>query len=264
MSAKEVQIRVKRGEQHAYPIDEPFARLSIVLEPNSQAMVIIGEQTIAQEHIQISLEQGAKLELVHINPAACVIDANLAADATFHTTMARLTDGNADTRINVTLQGPGSSARVNGLVIASSTDQAAFTTRIHHLGEHTSSDQIFKYIADGESQCSFDGLIIVDQAAKFTEAYQTNHNLLASPDARMHSEPALEIYCDDVKCSHGATTGQLDAQALFYMRSRGIPEAEAKRMLMEAFVHDVIDAISHEQLRERLRQLVANRFSSPC
>ncbi|MDE6145468.1 MAG: SufD family Fe-S cluster assembly protein, partial [Muribaculaceae bacterium] len=133
---------------------------------------------------------------------------------------------------------------------------------IRHKADHTLSNQVFKYVADGQSNCTFDGLIIVDESARFTEAYQTNHNLLASNDAKMHTEPTLEIYCDEVKCSHGATTGQLDDTALFYMRSRGIPEAEARRMLMEAFLSDVIANVGIDSLRERLRHLVERRFSA--
>jgi Fe-S cluster assembly protein SufD len=93
------------------------------------------------------------------------------------------------------------------------------------------------------------------------EAYQSNRNILASRDARMHTKPQLLIYNDDVKCSHGATTGQLDAKALFYMQARGISLAEARRMLMQAFMVDVVDTIELEPLRDRLRHLVEQRFA---
>ena len=96
--------------------------------------------------------------------------------------------------------------------------------------------------------------------AQFTEAYQSNRNILASTSAKMHTKSQLEIYNDDVKCSHGATTGQLDSEALFYMRSRGIPEHEARVMLMQAFMTDVIDTVRIPGLRERLQYLVDKRF----
>ncbi len=114
---------------------------------------------------------------------------------------------------------------------------------------------------DGEATGSFSGRILVTEQAKFTDAAQTDRNLLASPSARMHAKPQLEIYNDDVKCSHGATTGQLDAEALFYMQTRGIPEPEARKMLMQAFMSDVIEAVDMEELRDRLRHLVEKRFN---
>ncbi|MDE6038656.1 MAG: SufD family Fe-S cluster assembly protein, partial [Paramuribaculum sp.] len=135
------------------------------------------------------------------------------------------------------------------------------TVELRHLAPRCTSNQLFKYVLDGQSVGAFGGRILVTPQAKFTDAAQTDRNLLASPDARMHAKPQLEIYNDDVKCSHGATTGQLDAEALFYMRTRGIPEAEARNMLMQAFMADVIDAVAMEELRDRLRHLVERRFN---
>ncbi|MDE5800856.1 MAG: SufD family Fe-S cluster assembly protein, partial [Paramuribaculum sp.] len=109
---------------------------------------------------------------------------------------------------------------------------------------------------------AFSGRILVSAKAPYTDAFQTNRNILAAPTARMHTKPQLEIYTDDVKCSHGATTGQLDSEALFYMQTRGIPEAEARHMLMQAFMADVIDTVRIEGLRDRLRHLVERRFTA--
>ena len=113
---------------------------------------------------------------------------------------------------------------------------------------------------DDKSTGAFEGSILVAPNAKYTEAYQSNRNLLASTSAKMHTKPQLVIYNDDVKCSHGATTGQLDSAALFYMRARGISEKEARMMLMQAFMVDVIDTVRMEGLRDRLRHLVEKRF----
>ena len=132
---------------------------------------------------------------------------------------------------------------------------------IRHLAPHCNSRQLFKYVLDDHSSGAFEGSILVTPGAPFTEAYQSNRNILAHPDARMHTRPQLEIYNDDVKCSHGATTGQLDNEALFYMRTRGIPEREAKVMLMQAFMTDVIDTVRMDGLRDRLRHLVEKRFA---
>ena len=125
------------------------------------------------------------------------------------------------------------------------------------------SDQLFKYVAEGDSRCAFEGLIRVGAGAHHTEAYQNNRNMLASRGARMHTRPQLEIYCDDVRANHGAATGQLDNDALFYMQTRGIPREQARTMLMQAFMSDVIDSMSPAPLRERMRQLVSRRLGNP-
>ncbi len=152
------------------------------------------------------------------------------------------------------------STRLGGMVIgggAQIIDNAVFLTHDH---PRCTSDQLFKYALFDSAQGSFEGMVKVEEGADFTEAHQTNRNLLASPDARMHAMPQLVIYCDEVKASHGSATGQLDENALFYMRSRGIPEAEARMMLINAFMPDVLDAIALDPLRDRLHHLVDRRL----
>ena len=113
---------------------------------------------------------------------------------------------------------------------------------------------------DGRAVGAFAGHILVRQDAQHTMSNETNANLCASPDARMYTRPILEIYADDVKCNHGSTIGRLDEQALFYMRQRGIEEAEARLLLQHAFVNDVIRRVELEPLRDRLSHLVEMRF----
>lgn len=250
-------------------------RIIIVVEPGAEANLLICEHTqddernyLVNELVEVTVGNGARFTLDRVEESSghtvkrSEMHVKLGSDSRFSSTSAVLLCGDSDSTINVQLGETGAEARVNGMVIASGSQSPAFHTRIVHHAEHTASNQVFKYVADGQSRCTFDGLIVVDECARFTEAYQTNHNLLASAEARMHAEPALEIYCDEVKCSHGATTGQLDETALFYMRSRGIPEEEARRMLMEAFLADVIAAVGIESLRDRLRHLVERRFSA--
>lgn len=157
-------------------------------------------------------------------------------------------------------KGERCTTRLGGMVIGGGSqiiDNAVFLT---HDRPRCTSDQLFKYALFDSAQGSFEGMVKVEEGAVFTEARQSNRNLLASPDARMHAMPQLVIYCDEVKASHGSATGQLDENALFYMRSRGIPEAEARMMLINAFMTDVLDAISLEPLRDRLRHLVDKRL----
>jgi Fe-S cluster assembly protein SufD len=122
------------------------------------------------------------------------------------------------------------------------------------------SKQNFKGILDDQATGAFTGRILVREDAQKTEAYQTNNNICMTDEARMYSKPQLEIYADDVKCSHGATVGQLDESALFYMQSRGIPCREARLLLMRAFGSEILKSVKVEPLRERLEELVDARL----
>lgn len=236
-------ITLNRGERKHVVIDNPPAgRLTINLAEGS---------ALALDIIEDAPSDSVELE----------ISAALNSDAALDLTFATLNGRRLHTTVNVDLNGTGASASVNGFVLANSDQQITYTTNIAHHAEHSTSNQLFKYVADGQSQCAFNGRIIVDQAARFTEAYQTNRNLLASRGARMHAEPTLEIYCDEVKCSHGAATGQLDENALFYMRQRGIPLETARRMLMQAFVSEVAARIADEKVRENVLERIESRFS---
>jgi Fe-S cluster assembly protein SufD len=131
---------------------------------------------------------------------------------------------------------------------------------INHLFPNTHCSEQFKYVLDDEAVGVFSGRIVVAKGAQKTEAYQSNRNLLGSRSCRMYSEPQMEIYADDVKCSHGMTTGQLDENALFYLCSRGIPKEEAVLLLKFAFTGDVIQGIRMDGLRDRLKLLIEKRF----
>jgi Fe-S cluster assembly protein SufD len=146
------------------------------------------------------------------------------------------------------------------MVIADKQQQVDHLTYIEHRYPNCTSNELFKYVLDEEAQGGFVGRILVKEGAIGTDAHQTVRNLCLTDRARMMARPELEIYADDVKCSHGATVGQLDADALYYMRTRGIPEQEARLLLMFAFMGDVIDQVNLEPLRDRLKQLVEKRF----
>ncbi len=147
-----------------------------------------------------------------------------------------------------------------GMAVAADNQIVDTATCVTHDHRHCHSNQLYKYILEDRSLGQFYGTIVVDEKAEYTQAYQSNRNLLVSKDARMHTRPQLEIYCDEVKCSHGATVGQLDQNALFYMRSRGVPEDKARMLLMQAFMEDVIDTVDIPPLKARLRQLLEVRL----
>ncbi len=249
-------------------------RLAVVLGRDSEARLLVCDHTqdserryLSAELIQVSLASGARLGLDFIEEASAettrrsTLNAHLDSKSTLECTSATLSCGDSRMRTHVILGGEGAHASLNGMVIADKDQHAAHHTRVIHKAEYTTSNQLFKFVADNNSGCTFNGRIVVEEQARFTEAYQTNRNLLASANARMHTEPTLEIYCDEVKCSHGAATGQLDERAMFYMRQRGIEQETARRMLMEAFVADVIESVHVPGLRDRLRHLVERRFS---
>ena len=133
-------------------------------------------------------------------------------------------------------------------------------TFIDHRMPRCTSDELYKYVLDGSSTGAFAGRVLVREGAEKTVSQETNSNLCTTPEARMYTQPMLEIYADDVKCSHGSTVGQLGDAALFYMRQRGIPLEEARLLLKSAFVGQVIDTIPMEALRDRLRYLIEKRF----
>lgn len=171
-----------------------------------------------------------------------------------------LTAGQTRNRIYIDLCGENAVTNLYGMVIADCEQQVDNITYIRHRVAGCQSNELFKYVLDDKARASFIGRILVQKGAVKTDAHQTDRNLCLTPDTRMVARPELEIYADDVKCSHGATVGQLDQNALFYMRTRGIPESEARMLLMFAFMADVIEGIRIEPLKDRLRHLIEKRF----
>lgn len=165
-----------------------------------------------------------------------------------------------ENNIEASMMGEGAVCELNGIYLADGTQQINTKVIMNHLVPHCNSSQLFKGILDNEAKASFSGRIVVAKDAQKTEAYQSNHNLLLSRKAKVYAQPQLEIYADDVKCSHGATSGRLDQNALFYMRSRGIGSAEAKLLQQIAFVYDVLEKIENQELRGRLQDMVESRL----
>jgi Fe-S cluster assembly protein SufD len=150
---------------------------------------------------------------------------------------------------------------LNGLSLATGTQLIDNHTTIDHAKPNGSSHELYKAILDGRSRGVFNGKIFVRQDAQKTDAKQTNKTLLLSDQAIIDTKPQLEIFADDVKCTHGATVGQLDAEQIFYLRSRGIGEVEAKDILTFAFAGDVVSRVHVEPLRKQLESLVHQRLN---
>lgn len=158
------------------------------------------------------------------------------------------------------MNGEGAETNALGLFLEDKMQHVDNFTVIEHKAPNCHSNQHYKGVLDDMATGAFNGKIHVFPDAQKTEAFQSNNNILLTDTARMHTKPQLEIYADDVKCSHGATVGQLDEDALFYLQSRGIPRAESRLLLMDAFAHDVISRITHPSLQERISDLVSKRL----
>lgn len=156
--------------------------------------------------------------------------------------------------------GEGAECNLCGCVIADKQQHVDNNTLINHRVPHCTSNELYKYVLDGHATGAFAGRVLVRHGAQKTVSQETNQNLCATKEARMYTQPMLEIYADDVKCAHGSTVGQLNDAAMFYMQQRGIPVKEAKLLLEFAFINEVIDQMQLAPLRDRLHYLVEKRF----
>jgi len=228
-------------------------RQAITVEENSEAAIVIthrGEDKIAYEnHIetQLYLKQNAKLKYYKWQ---CEGNASMHADqlaakqdsdsylSTYH-----VMTGAAESNdyLEYVLSGEAAHCESFGFYRAGQKQQIKIQSRMHHQKSQTHSRQLYKGISDDQAAAAFFGKIIVEKNIKAIIAHQKNNNLLLSSKARADTKPELEIYSDDVQCTHGATVGQLDEKALFYLQSRGIAEQDAKRLLTDAFVNEILD-----------------------
>ena len=158
--------------------------------------------------------------------------------------------------VNVALAGPEAHAELNGVYVLNGTTHCDNHTYIGHDVPDCTSDELYKGIVAEKGTGVFNGKVYVKQDAQRTRAYQSNANILQGDDAKVYTKPELEIYADDVKCSHGCTIGRLDEKGLFYLRSRGVSEAEARRMLSHAFMTQVLERITNEEWRKHLASLI--------
>lgn len=162
--------------------------------------------------------------------------------------------------IRARLSGPGLEAVLNGLYLTRNQQLSDHHMVVEHAAPNCDSHEYFNGILDDESRGVFHGRIFVHRIAQKTDAKQTNKNLLLSDNARANTKPQLEIYADDVKCTHGATIGQMDEKAIFYLRARGLPLDVARRMLMHAFAGEITERVQHKTIREELDQIVWDRL----
>ncbi len=247
-------------------------RVLIIAEKNAHVKLLACDHTVDDVHFavtqvtEIFAGEGASVDVYELeeNSVKAKRFNNLFSELHEKSgvVVAGITLHNGFTRNNYRFRmlGEHAEARVGGLAICDKEQHVDNFAFLDHAVPHCVSNELFKYTLQEKAVGVFCGKILVEKDAQKTQAYQNNKNLCTSGQARMFAKPQLEIYADDVKCSHGLTTGQLDEQALFYMRQRGIPKEEARMLLMVAFTQDVVDLVRIDSLKERLTYLIDKRF----
>lgn len=186
---------------------------------------------------------------------------NQKAYSQFHSNAITFNAGYVCNDIHVNLNEPFAEANLYGLYLVDKTQKCNNHIQVRHHATDCKSSQLYKGIMDDESEATFHGHVVVEQDAQRTAAFQTNRNLLLTDKAKINTKPFLEIYADDVQCSHGATVGQLDEEALYYLRSRGIGERSARKLLMFAFANDICQHVEIQALKDRLSDMVQRRLN---
>ena len=182
------------------------------------------------------------------------IDARVASGGRLRSNAVQLGGRLVRCGIGVSLDGAGASVVLNGLYVARGRQHVDFHTRVDHREPGGTSEQVYKGLLDGRGRGVFNGRVVVHRGAQLSDAAQSNHNLLLSPDAEVDTKPQLEIFADDVKCSHGATVGQLDERAVHYVRSRGLGEEAARALLTFGFAEDALDRMGAPAVRRRVER----------
>ncbi len=212
---------------------------------------------LAHARLDHSVLQEESPEAIHVGTA----EAHLGPGAQLYSRVLSVGARIARNELTVRLHGDGAGATLDGLFLARGTQEVDNHTLVDHARPHGGSQQRYKGILSGTARGAFDGKVVVRPAGAFTDAHQSNRNLLLSDTARVDAKPQLEIYNNDVRCTHGSATGRLDADALFYLRSRGFSESEARSVLTLAFASEIVDRVPLDPLRAHLTERVLGWLS---
>ena len=247
-------------------------RVLIILEEGAELKMLFCDHTaddrnfLATQVIEAFVGENASLDLYCLeethykNVRVSNVYIDQQANSRVNHNVITLHNGITRNKLDLTFSGEGAECQCFGCVIADKQQHVDNNTLITHHVPHCTSNELYKYVLDDQSVGAFAGRVLVEHGAQKTSSQMTNQNLTATKEARMYTQPMLEIYADDVKCAHGSTVGQLNDAALFYMRQRGISLDEAKLLLQNAFINEVIDHMQLEPLRDRLHYLVEKRF----
>ena len=247
-------------------------RLLIIVEEGAKAQFLVCDHALSSRYFfsnqvtEIFVGKNASLEYYDLEmdqPNITRVSNTLVSQAASSQLLINgvtLQNGLSRNNINLCFEGEGATASLSGMALGNGNELIDNHIFVDHAVPRCNSQELYKYVLDDCAKGVFGGRILVQKGAQKTFAYQSNKNLCFTKEARMFAKPQLEIYADDVKCSHGTATGQMDEKALFYMRSRGISESEARLLLKFAFTADVLDNIRLEPLKDRMRMLVEKRF----
>ncbi len=255
--------------------DQPLMvnhRNLFIMGENAQASIVICDHTLSSHHFltnsvtEIVAKKNSIFDLTRVqnehDGSSQITSSYIYQEASSNVSSNYITlhGGMVRNNLNVDLDGEHAENHSLGISLADKEQHVDNFTLINHLKPNCMSNQLYKLILDDNAIGVFNGKIHVFHEAQKTLAYQKNNNILLSDTSTMHSKPQLEIYADDVKCSHGSTIGQLDEDALFYLRSRGIPEKESRMLMLYAFAHEVISTIKVPALKERINELIDKRL----
>lgn len=280
-----IYIHVAKSKSIASPInifnthsgtDKSFSnpRVFIVAEENAEVKVSEQSETSSTEEIfenfvtEIIVKKDARVHYLKVQPDNPSLNhisnvaATQASNSFLHCSTLTLGGKLVRNNLHVQLNGEHSETYMNGLYMLSGKSHVDNHTAIDHTQPNCYSDELYKGILDESSRAVFNGKVFVRQAAQKTNAFQSNKNILLTDEATMNTKPQLEIWADDVKCTHGATSGQLDEEALFYLQARGLSPKSAKGLLLEAFAHEVVDRVEFPTLTESLKEIITKKLSN--
>ncbi|MGL4364149.1 MAG: SufD family Fe-S cluster assembly protein [Bacteroidales bacterium] len=233
---------------------------SVLLSPNETKVLFLEDSQ--RLPLIVNLAENASLHLIVLVTSSIEVEDVfvLQKNSRLNAVYVSLEGERIVQNLRVCIDGEGVNCSISGLVLACDSDICRFSIEMHHRAGGSHSTQVFKQIAAHDSIVEFEGCVIVAQNAQKTNAQQNSKALLLGRNARVNTNPQLEIYADDVKCSHGATVGQLDVDALFYLQTRGIGGEAAKQLLLLGFAEDILDCIDEDVIRTRILRMVHNRI----
>jgi len=276
-------IRIEKGTVVDRPIHLLFVtvgsdaptwcapRTLVVAEPTAEATLIehyvgTGGQTLTVPVTELDLAAGANVRHCRLQEESrttrhiALQSSRQKRDSRLDSVALNIGSSLMRTNLDAVLSEPGAHASLDGLYLVEDRQHTDSQLTVRHAAPHCTSHELYKGILDGSARAVFNGRIIVDQDAQKTDAIQSNRNLLLSNGALVNSNPQLEIFADDVRCTHGSTVGRLDDEAVFYLRSRGIDRATAESLLTYAFAAEIVQLIPVDQVRERIEQHLVARL----
>lgn len=236
-------IQVEVGPSAKFHLVESFVVKSDVKSFTNRTMTIHVSENAQMNYDKIQMEGDQNFLLNEDN-------INIENDGRFTINTITADGGWVRNSLNISLDGQNIETHLNGIYLPRKKQLVDNHTKVDHRKPHCNSNELYKGILNDQSTGVFNGKVYVQPDAQKTNAFQSNANILLSDDAQMNTKPELEIYADDVKCSHGTTTGQMDENALFYLKSRGLGDESARRLLSTAFINDVLNKIEHESVRD--------------